>query len=47
MSQFDTALQPSDLAPDLTLHDTDGNPVALSHFWESGPTVLAFNRHFN
>lgn len=33
-------------APDLTLHDTAGEPVRLSSLWKERPLLLAFTRHF-
>jgi peroxiredoxin len=33
-------------APDLTLLDTAGKPVALSKLWKKRPLLLAFTRHF-
>lgn len=36
----------NDPAPDLSLLDTDGNPVQLSSFWKKKVVVLAFTRHF-
>ena len=36
------ALKVGDRAPDFTLPDTDGNPVALSSLLASGPVILAF-----
>ena len=33
-------------APDLTLLDTAGRPVALSKLWKKRPLLLAFTRHF-
>lgn len=34
------------LAPDLAVQDTDGNPVQLSRLWQERPLILAFTRHF-
>jgi peroxiredoxin Q/BCP len=36
------ALKVGDKAPDFTLPDTDGKPVALSKLLERGPVILAF-----
>ena len=36
----------SSKAPDLTLFDTDGEPVLLSDFWKNRPLLLVFSRHF-
>ena len=33
-------------APDLTLLDTAGRPMALSKLWKKRPLLLAFTRHF-
>ncbi len=33
-------------APDLTLADTAGQPVALASLWAERPLLLAFTRHF-
>ena len=41
---MDTMLKVSDRAPDFTLADTAGNPVALSGLLEKGPVVLTFFR---
>lgn len=35
-------LKVGDPAPDFTLPDTDGNPVALSKLLAEGPVILAF-----
>jgi peroxiredoxin len=40
------ALQPGDLAPDLTLPDQDGQAHTLADFWRDQPTMLVFLRHF-
>ncbi len=37
-----SAVKIGDRAPDFTLPDTDGNPVALSRLLEGGPVILAF-----
>ncbi len=39
-------LRVGDPAPDFVLLGTDGQPVALSSLWPSGPTLLTFLRHF-
>lgn len=36
------ALKVGDKAPEFTLPDTDGKPVALSALRERGPVILAF-----
>jgi thioredoxin-dependent peroxiredoxin len=36
------AVKVGDKAPDFTLPDTAGAPVALSKLLESGPVILAF-----
>jgi len=36
------ALKVGDKAPDFTLPDTEGNPVALSKLLQGGPVILAF-----
>ncbi len=36
------ALKVGDRAPDFTLPDTDGKPIALSTLLERGPVILAF-----
>ncbi len=36
------AVKVGDKAPDFTLPDTSGSPVALSKLLESGPVILAF-----
>ncbi len=33
-------------APDLVLHDVEGNAVRLSDLWQKRPLLLAFTRHF-
>ena len=35
-----------DTAPDITLYDTNNQPVDLSSIWPTGPTMLNFLRHF-
>ncbi len=35
-------LKVGDKAPDFTLSDTDGKPVALSKLLANGPVILAF-----
>ena len=37
-----TTLKVGDKAPDFTLPDTDGKPVALHRLLEKGPVILAF-----
>jgi thioredoxin-dependent peroxiredoxin len=37
-----TAVKVGDKAPEFTLPDTAGSPVALSKLLESGPVILAF-----
>lgn len=37
-----TPLKVGDKAPEFTLPDTDGKPVALSTLLQSGPVILAF-----
>ncbi|MEQ1737079.1 MAG: peroxiredoxin-like family protein [Rhodoglobus sp.] len=39
-------LQIGDAAPDLTLTDHTGQPRQLSSFWEKGPALILFWRHF-
>lgn len=39
-------LAPGDRAPDVTVLDAQGRPVALSEIWRRGPVVLTFLRHF-
>lgn len=36
----------NDLAPDLVLLDSDGQPVCLSSLWKEQVLILAFTRHF-
>jgi len=36
----------NDPAPDISLLDTEGQPVQLSAFWKKQTLVLAFTRHF-
>jgi thioredoxin-dependent peroxiredoxin len=36
------AVKVGDKAPDFTLPDTSGSPVALSKLLEAGPVILAF-----
>ena len=36
----------SDLATDVTLADSAGQPVRLSDFWRARTTVFLFLRHF-
>jgi peroxiredoxin len=36
----------NDLAPDVELHDVEGQPVQLSALWKDKVLVLAFTRHF-
>ncbi len=33
-------------APDLSLLNTDGEPVQLSSLWAAQPLLLSFTRHF-
>jgi peroxiredoxin len=35
----------NDPAPDMTLQDGNGNPVALSSLWKKNVLVLAFTRN--
>jgi peroxiredoxin len=35
-----------DRAPDATVLNTQGQPVALSEVWRDGPVLLTFLRHF-
>jgi peroxiredoxin len=35
-------LQPGDRVPDVTVFDTDVNPVRLTEFAAEGPLLLAF-----
>jgi thioredoxin-dependent peroxiredoxin len=37
-----SSLKVGDRAPDFTLPDTDGKPVALSQLLSKGPVILAF-----
>jgi len=37
-----TALKVGEKAPDFTLPDTDGKPVALASLLAQGPVILAF-----
>jgi len=37
-----STLKVGDKAPDFTLNDTDGKPVALSGLLKKGPVILAF-----
>ncbi|MDP3209018.1 MAG: peroxiredoxin-like family protein [Rhodoglobus sp.] len=39
-------LQIGDAVPDLTLTDHTGQPRKLSSFWEKGPALILFWRHF-
>ena len=39
-------LAPGDVAPDGVCLNVDGLPVDLSTFWEKGPLLLTFLRHF-
>ena len=39
-------VQPGDLAPDVELPDTSGEPRHLSEFWARGPAIVIFMRHF-
>lgn len=39
-------VQVGDPAPDVDLVDQDGNPASLSRFWQEGPIVLFFMRHY-
>jgi len=36
----------NEAAPDVSILDTQGNPVQLSKFWKKQTLVLAFSRHF-
>lgn len=38
--------QVGDLAPELVLPDTSGEPRHLSEFWTHGPAIVIFMRHF-
>ncbi|PKN93571.1 MAG: hypothetical protein CVU44_09485 [Chloroflexi bacterium HGW-Chloroflexi-6] len=40
------SLKFNDLAPDLEVLDSEGQPIQLSSLWQAGPLVLAFTRHF-
>lgn len=35
-----------DRAPDVTVLNMQGQPVALSESWREGPVLLTFLRHF-
>ncbi len=35
-----------DLAPNVTVFDTEGKAVFLADYWRDQPIVLAFLRHF-
>lgn len=35
-----------DAAPEVTVLNTQGQPVALSESWRDGPVLLTFLRHF-
>ena len=39
-------LAPGDAAPDGICLNVEGLPVELSTFWEKGPLLLTFLRHF-
>ena len=39
-------LAPGDAAPDGVCLNIDDLPVSLSTFWEKGPILLTFLRHF-
>ena len=39
-------LEVRDPAPDATVLDTMGSPVALSSFWRGGFAALVFLRHY-
>ena len=39
-------LQAGDAAPDVELEDMSGGIVRLSSFWQEGPAVIIFLRHF-
>lgn len=39
-------LQVGDLAPDMTLVDSQGQEVTLSSHWKQGAVLLVFLRHF-
>ncbi len=39
-------LGPGDAAPDGLALDANGQEVALSSFWNEGPILLTFLRHF-
>ncbi len=34
------------IAPDLVFRDAQRGPVRLSEYWQAGPAVLIFLRHF-
>ena len=41
------SLEPqSGRAPEVTVHELGRGEVGLSNFWQNGPAVLIFLRHF-
>ena len=39
-------LKVGDKAPTITVSDKQGKPVELASFWDKGPTLVSFLRHF-
>ncbi|MGQ0604683.1 MAG: hypothetical protein ACT4QE_23635 [Anaerolineales bacterium] len=39
-------LKVGDPAPEVTVLDRQGNPLAVSDLWQAGPVLLSFLRHF-
>ena len=46
VSDTQLRLRAGEPAPDLTLTNTDGQPIAVSALWRRGPILLPFLRHF-
>jgi peroxiredoxin len=46
MARDVTRLKIGDQAPNITVSDIHGQPVQLASFWQNGPTLVSFLRHF-
>lgn len=46
MTDIAPHLKVGDPAPNITVSDISGQPVEMATFWEKGPTLVSFLRHF-
>ncbi|MEO8610865.1 MAG: peroxiredoxin-like family protein [Chloroflexota bacterium] len=46
MADIAPHLKIGDPAPDIIVSDIHGQPVEMASFWEKGPTLVSFLRHF-